>query len=36
MTIQLHRPAPAPVPMASVQGTLALDYGSTVQSTRSS
>ena len=34
MTVQLHRPAPAPVPMASVQGTLALDYGSTVQSTR--
>ncbi len=34
MTIQLHRPAPAPVPMASVQGTLALDYGSTVRSTR--
>ena len=34
MTVQLHRSAPAPVPMASVQGTLALDYGSTVQSTR--
>ena len=34
MTVQLHRSAPAPVPMASVQGTLALDYGSAVQSTR--
>jgi len=34
MTVQLHRSAPAPVPMASVQGTLALDYGNTVQSTR--
>ena len=34
MTVQLHRSAPAPVPMASVQGTLALDYGSSVQSTR--
>ena len=33
MTVQLHRSAPAPVPMASVQGTLALDYGSSVQST---
>lgn len=33
MTVQLHRSAPAPVPMASVQGTLALDYGSAVQST---
>lgn len=34
MTVQLHRAAPAPVPMASVQGTLALDYGSAVRSTR--
>ena len=34
MTVQLHRSAPAPVPMASVQGTLALDYGSTVRPTR--
>ena len=34
MTVQLHSPAPATVPMASVQGTLALDYGSTVRSTR--
>jgi len=34
MTAHLHRSAPAPVPMASVQGTLALDYGTTVQSTR--
>ena len=34
MTVQLHRSAPTPVPMASVQGTLALDYGSSVQSTR--
>ena len=35
MTVQLHRPAPAPVPMSSVQGTLALDYESAVRSTRS-
>ena len=34
MTVQLHRSAPAPVPMASLQGTLALDYGNSVQSTR--
>lgn len=34
MTVQLHRSAPAPVPMASVQGTLALDYGSAVRPTR--
>ena len=34
MTVQLHRSAPTPVPMASVQGTLALDYGGSVQSTR--
>jgi hypothetical protein len=34
MTVQLNRSAPAPVPMASVQGTLALDYGNSVQSTR--
>ncbi len=35
MTVQLHRPAPAQVPMSSVQGTLALDYESAVRSTRS-
>ncbi len=34
MTVQLHRPAPPQVPMSSVQGTLALDYESTVRSTR--
>lgn len=34
MTVQIHRSAPVPVPMASVQGTLALDYGHTVQSIR--
>ena len=38
MTAQLHRPmpvqVPARVPLASVQGTLALDYGSTVRATR--
>jgi Family of unknown function (DUF6459) len=34
MTVQLHRSAPTPVPMASVQGTLALDYGNSVRSTR--
>jgi len=34
MTVQLHPSAPTPVPMASVQGTLALDYGSAVRSTR--
>jgi hypothetical protein len=27
MTTWMHRPSPAQVPMASVQGTLALDYG---------
>jgi hypothetical protein len=34
MTVQLTRPetGPAPVPVASVQGTLALDYGHDVQS----
>ena len=26
MTVQIHRAAPAPVPLASVQGTLALDF----------
>jgi hypothetical protein len=35
MTVQIHRSRPTPVPMASVQGTLALDYGSAVRSTRS-
>lgn len=35
MTVQIHRPRPVPVPMASVQGTLALDYGSSASSTRS-
>jgi hypothetical protein len=36
MAAQFHRPtAPAQVPMSSVQGTLALDYESTVRSTRS-
>jgi hypothetical protein len=34
MTVQLHRAAPAPVPVASIQGTLALDYGDAVRSTR--
>jgi hypothetical protein len=34
MTVQLHRPTPAQVPMSSVQGTLALDYESAVRSTR--
>ena len=37
MTAQLHRPMPAmpaQVPLASVQGTLALDYGTTVRATR--
>jgi hypothetical protein len=34
MTVQLHRSAPRAVPVASVQGTLALDYGSLVRSTR--
>jgi hypothetical protein len=38
MTVQLHRSTPAytpmPVPLASVQGTLALDYGNAVRSTR--
>ena len=34
MTVQRHHSATAPVPMASVQGTLALDYGSTVRATR--
>ena len=35
MTAQIHRSRPLPVPMATVQGTLALDYGSSVRSTRS-
>ncbi len=35
MTVQLDRStAPVPVPLASVQGTLALDYESAVRSTR--
>lgn len=36
MTVQMHRSPhiPAPVPLASVQGTLALDYESPVRSTR--
>jgi hypothetical protein len=34
MTVHLHRPTPAPVALASVQGTLALDYGSSVRATR--
>ena len=34
MTVQFLRSPPAPVPMASVQGTLALDYGNTVRFTR--
>jgi hypothetical protein len=34
MTVQLHRPTHGAVPVASVQGTLALDYGSLVRSTR--
>ncbi len=34
MTAQMHHPLPEPVPMASVQGTLALDYGSLVTSVR--
>jgi hypothetical protein len=34
MTVQLHHDAPAPVPLASVQGTLALDYGTAVRATR--
>lgn len=35
MTVQIHRPPPpTPVPLGSVQGTLALDYGSSVRSTR--
>ena|ERR1700712_4867033 len=36
MTVQLHRSphTAAPVPLASVQGTLALDYDSRVSSTR--
>lgn len=34
MTAQIHRPARPEVPLASVQGTLALDFGSLVRSTR--
>ncbi len=35
MTAQIHRPRqPSPVALSSVQGTLALDYGSSVRSTR--
>jgi hypothetical protein len=35
MTVQLHRSdrSPRPVPVASVQGTLALDYGARLRST---
>jgi hypothetical protein len=33
MTVQIDLPRPAPAPTASVQGTLALDYGSVVRST---
>lgn len=33
MTAQIDRPRPVPVRMASVQGTLALDYGNSVRST---
>jgi len=32
MTVQIHRSTPVPVPVASVQGTLALDYGGLVRS----
>jgi hypothetical protein len=35
MTAQITRPLPAPVPMASIQGTLALDYGRNVRSSPS-
>ena len=34
MTVQPHPSQPAAVPLASVQGTLALDYGSLVRSSR--
>lgn len=34
MTAQIHHSAHPPAPLASVQGTLALDYGSLVRSTR--
>jgi hypothetical protein len=34
MTTQVHRSTRPPVPLASVQGTLALDYGSLVRSSR--
>ncbi len=35
MTLQLRRPAPVPVPVASLQGTLALDFRGAARSTRS-
>jgi Family of unknown function (DUF6459) len=35
MTAQISRPHPAPVPTASIQGTLALDYGRQVRATPS-
>ncbi len=35
MTTQLTHPGPAPVPMASIQGTLALDYGHHTRATAS-
>ena len=35
MTAQLTRPQPHPAPMATIQGTLALDYGSDVRSSPS-
>ena len=35
MTVHLHRPTSGPVPLASVQGTLALDYGGAGRPTRS-
>lgn len=35
MTIQMHRSVAAPAPVGSVQGTLALDYGTLVRSTPS-
>ena len=34
MTVHLRSSTPAPVALASVQGTLALDYGSDVRPTR--
>lgn len=34
MTVQMHHCEPTPVPLSSVQGTLALDYGTLVRTTR--